>query len=285
MLPFVSTRSLYLPLLAVALLATINVTAQQLKKDGTFVIDFGKKKNQKIAEDSLQLHPIYESSEEEEEPASKVKNRKTNTSTAKLIKSKPNLRFGNYSLFNGSFFAGMNACQIDGDNLAGYFYLGAHVGLGTLIRFHSNLSASLDFAYSMKGAQEKFVVNNANVQNRLKIILDYVEIAPTFNAHYENLFMIGVGPALGFQVRYKETDPTGIDITNSTFNVQPRPLDLSLRLQFTFLIKEHFGIGAGFQYTVLSLRPALPGTRVNGTFNNVINLRLSYLLTGKRKSK
>lgn len=44
-------------------------------------------------------------------------------------------------------------------------------------------------------------------------------------------------------------------------------------------------LGGGFEYTVLPLRPSLPNSRVHGMFNNVINLRFTYLLTARAKSE
>lgn len=193
------------------------------------------------------------------------------------------------SLFKGLFSAGLNLSQVDGDAEFGYTKLGAYAGIGTLVKFHKNFSASIEMIYSMRGARPKYktYLNSAGqeVKDRFDITTDYIDIPFSINVHDKRFVIFGVGLNFGSLLRYRETTTLGTDTTNSPAPfVAPRRFDLSFQTGFTFLIKEQFGLGVKFQYSILSMRPAYesPNTRIRGQYNNTITVRFSYLLDPKK---
>lgn len=191
------------------------------------------------------------------------------------------------SLFKGLFSAGLNLSQVDGDAEFGYKKVGGYFGVGTLVKFHKNFSVSLEMIYSMRGARPKYRTYDSlglEYQNKFDITYDYLDIPISLNVHDKKFVIFGVGLNLGTMVRYKQTDARGEDITNNaTRNVMPRKLDLAFQTSLAFMIKRQFGIGVKFQYTMLSLRPAvdLTNPKIKGQYNNMITVRFTYLLDPK----
>ncbi len=262
-----------------------------------FRFDLNKKKNQESEqkkEETPPPAPAYGSDEEDEENEVKKEKKKKVVSekpaTPKKVieqqEEKPDFRNG---LFKGLFIAGLNATQIDGDEGYGYNYLGAHVGVGAMVKFHKNMSVSMEILYSMKGAQRR-LFGNMQADSSFKIVHDYVEVPLLFSVHDKKLIMASVGLSAAYMVRNKLM-LNGIDYTNpestapipSAFMIEPKRFDLSALIGLHFIIKEQFALGARFSYSLLGIRPALPGSRVRNQYNNVLSFRFMYILSAKKK--
>src|SRR4051812_33753167 len=97
-------------------------------KDGKLTIDFGGKNKQQV-DTPKQEKTVYPSDEEEAEENKTAKQRRAERKASKP-EVKDDFDFKKDGLFKGLFHAGLNACQVDGDNEYGYKYLGANVGAG-----------------------------------------------------------------------------------------------------------------------------------------------------------
>jgi len=188
-------------------------------------------------------------------------------------------------LFKGLFNVGLNACQVDGDNQAGYRYLGFHGGVGVMVRYHKYLSTSIEINYSMKGAKERIVQNpNPNSRQLYQMQLDYIDIPISLlNVHDKKLVMFSLGLTPSVLVRYKERDGVGNDVTDNPPYGQPKRFDLSGFAGFGFVIKQQFYLGGKFSYSFIKMRGAYPGTKTNGQYNNVITFRFMYILGSIKK--
>lgn len=268
-----------------------------------FRFDLDKKKDKEPAKQEQQQEETppasnYSSDEEEEEvPVKKEKKKKVKSSTntsgyyANNTKKdeeeeKPDFRNG---LFKGLFIAGLNAAQVDGDDGAGYNYLGAHVGVGAMVKFHKHMSVSMEILYNMKGAQRR-LFSNAAADSTFRIVHDYMEVPVLFNVHDKKLIMASAGLAFGYMVRNKlmingtdYTDAQQTDPIPSQFKIDPKRFDLTAVVGLHFIIKEQFALGARFTYSLLGIRPALPASRVRNQYNNVLTFRFMYILSAKKK--
>ena len=251
-------------------------------KDGTISIDFGKKNKQQqdtVVKEKI-VYPSDEEEAQEETPKQKREKKK-----ASAPDTKDDFDFRKDGLFKGLFSAGLNACQVDGDNEYGYKYLGANVDVGVMIRFHRYMSVSLELGYTMKGAKARYSQAGANA-NFFRTNFDYAEVPIAFNVHDKKLVMFSVGLTPAMLVRYKEWDRvSGLEVTDNPPNGQPRKFDLSVFGGFYFVIKQQFVLGAKFSYSVLSLRPAESGTKVNGQYHNMLTFRFMYILSSIKKKK
>lgn len=259
--------------------------AQTQYKDGTISIDFGKKdKKQQPVDTPKPEKFVYPSDEEEAEletPKQRREKKKASTD------NKDDFDFKRDGLFKGLFNVGINACQVDGDEQAGYRYLGFHGGVGVMIRYHKYLSTSMEINYSMKGAKERIIPNNDPASGQRYLLqLDYIDIPISLlNVHDKKLVMFSLGLTPSVLVRYKETNGAGFNVTDNPPFGQPKRFDLSGFAGFGFVIKQQFFLGTKFSYSFIKMRAAYPGTKTNGQYNNVLTFRFMYILGAVKKKK
>ena len=191
--------------------------------------------------------------------------------------------FAQESLFKALFVGGLNLSQIDGDAEVGYRKVGAHVGVGTVVKFSKRFSVSMELIYSMQGAKPHYATYSDGTKNKYDISMDYINVPVSINVHDKKVIMFGVGLQLGVLARYSQTDSAGNNITAhpEPKGEQPRRFDLSGQVCATFFIKRRIGIGLRFSYSFLKFRDAVYGSKVLGEYNNVISIRFSYLLDPK----
>lgn len=191
-------------------------------------------------------------------------------------------------LFKALFIAGVNGTQVDGDLQAGYYQWGFHGGIGTLVQFHRNISVSMELLYSMKGARSRPSVLLDTVTS-FKINWDYLEVPLSLNFNDNKFFMVGVGMAPAVLVRSQEElngrreNAQGDPVYLSPSGREPRRFDLSAFGSVSFIIKKMIAITGRFSYSVLPIRDAYPTSRVQNQYNNVITLRVMYILKTKKQ--
>ena len=241
-----------------------------------YVIDLSKKKTI-LKDTSSQV-----SSEEEIDDdgnAVKVKGKKYKQAPRLSARTSEKFDFKKEPVFKGLFSAGLNACQIDGDNQWGYKYLGAEVGIGALARFHRFFSVSLELDYTMKGAKDRLQSTSEALQN-YQVQWDYMAAPVALNAHFfRDHITISVGAAPSFIVRYKEFNQDGINVTGHSPYGQPHVFDLGVFAGIQYTFKQHYALGFRYSYSSISIRNAGSGTRTNGQYNNVLNFRFVYILS------
>lgn len=268
----------------------VAIFAQTNYKNGTLTIDFGKNNPNNsqptqpvdTPQEKKFVYPSDEEAMEEQEYRRPKKDKKTR------MANQEDFDFRRDGLFKGLFSVGLNACQVDGDQQAGYNRLGFCGGVGVMVRYHRFLSTSVEIHYSMKGAKQRLVPNQNPAAGQLfQIQLDYIDIPVSLlNVHDKKLVMFSVGLTPSLLVRYKERDQAGLDptIVNPSY-ITPKRFDLSAFAAFGFVIKQQFYIGAKFSYSVLSMRPPMLNSRSRGTYNNVINFRFMYIMGQLKKKK
>jgi hypothetical protein len=203
--------------------------------------------------------------------------------TEVLEETKPDL--SKESLFKGLFSAGLNMTQVDGDQEFGYKKFGANVGVGTLVKFSKLFSASVEIVYSMQGARPRYSSFDSGKKDKFDITWDYIQIPLSVNIHDKRVVMFGAGLSFGALMRSSQTNSDGRD-TLTPAGQLPRKFDVSAQVGATFfLLKNQLGIGARFSYSLLKVRDAVAGSKAKGQFNNVISLRVVYILDPKRYKK
>lgn len=84
------------------------------------------------------------------------------------------LATGAAQTFSGAVVAGLNACQIDGDDLAGFDKVGLTAGFVTTVKFKSAFTLNMDFLYSERGSRPD--IFSPEYDPNIEISLKYIEI-------------------------------------------------------------------------------------------------------------
>ncbi len=269
----------------ILLLPIVAFTQTTYNKDGSLTIGMPKPKEQ--TPDTVQKEKyVYPSDEEEAQEETPKQRRERKKAENSNNPQQEDFNFKRDGLIKGMFHAGLNACQIDGDNEYGYKYLGANVGVGVMFRFHKNVSVSTGIDYSMKGAKARFVPSTTPASLQLyQAQLDYLAVPVALNIHDKKLIMFTIGLCPSVLVRYKERDYSGNDVTNSPPYGQPNRFDLSGFAGFYFVIKQQFLLGGKFSYSFSRMRASYPNAKLNGQYNNVLTFQFMYILNSVKKKK
>lgn len=266
------------PWIILLLLAPVLLSAQA-KRDstGTYHFSFGKKKP--IRQDSI---PSQE--DEDEESKENYKRQKKEQAEKRRAERKPQSEdYKKDGIFKGLFIAGLNACQIDGDNQWGYKYFGAEAGIGGMARLHRFFSLSLELDYTMKGAKDR-LQSTTEALHDYEVQWDYVAAPIAMNAHFFHDFLsVSAGFSPAVMVRYKEFNDIGQNVTGISGYGQPHIFDLGAFAGIQLTFKKHYAVGFKYSYSTISIRHSGPGTRVDGQYNNVLTLRFVYILGPVRK--
>jgi len=81
--------------------------------------------------------------------------------------------------FEAAAVAGLNACQVDGDDLAGFDKVGLTGGFKAIVLFESRFRANMEFLYSERGSRPD--VLNPEYDPSVHINLKYIELPVYFS--------------------------------------------------------------------------------------------------------
>jgi len=192
-----------------------------------------------------------------------------------------------YNTFIGGLVAGANFTQVDGDGYRGYHKTGINAGGIVYLPFgdmdlpvEGTIALSMEVLYVQKGSASNgpsqaygLLSQNINLQyGEVPIQLNY------FRGTQKS--SVGAGLSIGYLGRYEELiDKGGGKIIKNGFPF--RRYELSFVLTGNIHIFKGFFISPRFQYALIPIRVSTGGYGRNQQFNNVLSLRLMYLI-GKR---
>lgn len=179
--------------------------------------------------------------------------------------------------FDASLWAGLNMCQIDGDNSAKYTHLGGHGGVQTSFALgkdeESDWRMIVELGVTQKGANK----NNTSVKTDLL----YVEIPIMVSyGFFDGKLRLGAGWAPAILARAKVTDAGVRDEVNEKGY---RRMDwVPLCVDLTYFFAQHWGLNFRFNASMVSdmENPASGTYRISrknkGVFNNFLSLNVGY---------
>ena len=103
----------------------------------------------------------------------------------------------------GGLAAGLNATQVDGDEVYGYHKFGLNAGAFAIIPFRKNFSFTLETAYTQKGSYQRPQFADS-LTGEYRLILNYVEVPLLFHYIEKDIIKIGTGFSWGKLVEFKE---------------------------------------------------------------------------------
>lgn len=186
--------------------------------------------------------------------------------------------------------AGANFTQVDGDGYRGYHKTGINAGGIVYLPFgdmdlpmEGTIALSMEVLYVQKGSASNgpsqaygLLSQNINLQyGEVPIQLNYFRGAQKSS--------VGAGLAIGYLGRYEELiDKGGGKIIKNGFPF--RRYELSFVLTGNIRIFKGLFISPRFQYALIPIRVSTGGYGRSQQFNNVLSLRLMYLI-GKREQR
>ena len=174
--------------------------------------------------------------------------------------------------FEAKLVGGINASQLEGDNLSGFDKLGIQVGLGVEYELLKN-SISVELLFNQKGSAEK---TSSQSTNRLSTTLNYVQIPIlyNFNSWYneKGFYQITVegGPYISRLFGVTSTNPS-IEVFKDNF----KSFDFGLLLGVKYRFHRHLSIGIRYDQSLSEIYQ-LPNTQESALLSYLASLRMEY---------
>jgi opacity protein-like surface antigen len=176
--------------------------------------------------------------------------------------------------FEGGFFGGLSASQVDGDRFSGYNKVGITAGAYFTRKINRKVNWKTEIRYIQKGAYEKSTEINPTF---FKTSLHYAEIPMLAQYFYNNKIYLEAGLVPEILLASKEENEDGIIPADQSKPFHRFTLEASAGAGY-FLTNN---IAAGFRYTysVLTARDHASGQTYmfnRGQYNNVLSFTIYY---------
>jgi hypothetical protein len=163
-----------------------------------------------------------------------------------LIFTKPAFGQG----FKAGPLLGLNACQVDGDSLAGYHQTGIVLGAFVNRQLYKNLEWQLEIKYSVKGAKETNMTFEPSFPYYTKSALHYICLPVILSYRIKDwpvAFETGIETGYLFKTvlwdNYGKIDPEDVEPYDD--------FDFSYLLGVRAYFKEHFFLNIRFLYSIV----------------------------------
>lgn len=182
----------------------------------------------------------------------------------------------------GAAIVGLNATQVDGDEVYGYKNFGLNAGLSAIVPFNNKWSVSIENIYSEKGAHQR-VKYLDSLDGSYDLRLNYLEVPVLLHFTDKEIVTFGAGMSWGRLVKVWE-QRNGYEMPATTLESGIyRSSDLNLLLDIRFRVFERLRFNARYAY---SLRPI--ATReiidsktgrpnIRDQYNGLFSFRLIYV--------
>jgi hypothetical protein len=186
--------------------------------------------------------------------------------------------------FIGTAFIGINACQIDGDNRAGYNKLGLNIGPAVGFRIKKQIYFNFELLYSQKGS--RWIPDQNLYPNKgYKVNLNYIEIPVYLSYNDKKNMNFGLGLSYSSLFKAKELiDYLENQNAENTFS----KTDLCWLADVKYQFLDNLGVNLRFSYSLKPIRSqgtvvlkgsTIPSSNIyfrSAQYNNYITVRCCY---------
>jgi hypothetical protein len=185
---------------------------------------------------------------------------------------------------------GITACQVHGDNYAGYNKLGFTGGLYVNAALKKNTSLELGIIFVQKGARKN--QNPAKFDYRYYYLnLNYVEV-PLYVRWQPTKFFFTAGLSFAYLINYYEASEIG----NLTGMYPFKSNEYSFNLGVGMMITPKLGVEVRTNNSFVTIRPWPSSFRPyynnpiaryfnNGSYSNILQIAFTYKLGGRKKGE
>lgn len=186
----------------------------------------------------------------------------------------------------GALIAGVNATQVDGDEVYGYHKFGLNLGAAAIIPIKGNWSISLENIYSEKGAHQKArYIDSLNGSYDLN--LNYVDVPLLLQYTDKDIITFGLGGSWGSLVKVTEKRHD-IDIPGTTLGsgiYKRSDINFIADVKFRLVKKLHFNVRYAYSLRPIATREVIDSKtgypNVRNQYNGMFTFRFYYIFNEK----
>jgi hypothetical protein len=176
--------------------------------------------------------------------------------------------------FEGGFFGGLTASQIDGDLFSGYNKAGITAGVYTTRKISSAINWKLEIRYIQKGSYQKYTETNPVMY---KTSLHYVEFPLMLQYYYNRKVYLEAGLIPEILLSSKEEDESGIVPVDQS--VAFHRFSMETAAGVGYFLTDKIAAGFRYSYSLLTAREHASGQTYlfnRGQYNNVLSFSVYY---------
>lgn len=178
--------------------------------------------------------------------------------------------------FEAKLIGGLNASQLEGDNLSGFNKVGIHAGLGIIYPLPKN-AVSVELLFNQKGSSAKANINTGTLRQNTN--LNYVQIPILYhiNSWYnegEEYYQIDINAGL-YAARLFGVSSSNLSIGNLTDQFKKQDIGLVIGANYRF--SSTLSVGLRYDQSFVKIFKDTTGN-IDGLISYLATLRLAYHL-------
>lgn len=195
-------------------------------------------------------------------------------------------------MFKAQIIGGINATQVDGDEVYGFHKAGGNFGLGVIFPINKKKQwlVSLETIYNQKGASEgKSAIDTFAGDYKYRLFLDYVETPVMIHFEDKGGWTFGLGFSWGRLVGLKEYENGSRVNTTTTTSTVYAHSDWNFLADVRFRIYKQLKFNFRYAYSIVPIRErtfyknnGISILNVRNQYNSILTFRLIYVINEKK---
>lgn len=186
----------------------------------------------------------------------------------------------------GAVAAGVNATQVDGDEVYGYHKFGLNLGAAAIVPVVGNWSVSLETVYNEKGSHQRARVNDS-LDGSYDLKLNYVEVPVIVQYTDKDFISFGLGGSWGRLVKLSEAK-NGYPVNTTTLNsgiYKSNDIDLLVDIKMRIIDRLRFNVRYAYSLSPIATREVIDSKtgrpNIRDQYNGMFTFRLFYVFNEK----
>ncbi len=190
----------------------------------------------------------------------------------------------------GALIGGVNATQVDGDEVYGYKKFGLNLGAAAIIPITGNWSVTLENIYSEKGAHQRpRFIDSLDGSYDLK--LNYLDVPVLIQYTDKDIVTFGLGASWGGLVKISEQRNSipmpGTTLTSGIY--RSSDINFLMDIRFRLVKRLHFDVRYAYSMRPIATREIVDSKtgypNIRDQYNGMFTFRFYYIFNEKLKEK
>ena len=188
----------------------------------------------------------------------------------------------NAQRIKGALIAGVNATQVDGDEVFGYHKFGLNVGAAAIVPITGNWAISLENIYTEKGAHQRpRFIDSLDGSYDLKI--NYLDVPVLIQYTDKEIVTFGMGASWGGMVKiWEQRNGYEMPATTLTSGIYRRSdVNILLDVRFRMVSRLHFNVRYAYSIRPIATREVVDSKtgypNIRDQYNGMFTFRLYYI--------
>ena len=182
----------------------------------------------------------------------------------------------------GAAIIGVNASQVDGDEVYGYKKFGLNTGLSAIVPFGDHWAVSIENIYNQKGAHQKPIYSDS-LDGSYDLKLNYLEVPVLVHFNDKDIITVGAGFSWGRLIKVSE-QRNGWDMPATTLKsgiYNKNDFNVLVDVRFRVFDRFRFNVRYAYSMTPIATREVVDSKtlkpNIRDQYSGLFSFRLIYV--------